>query len=194
MGLPTKIPDEPYYMIDLLKSIALSIPAVKRVKDERDQAVAELEAAREQITRLRSGLASAPGSNDLKGQLAELLDRIGSIMATFGEQRAPETTAPPYDLLPGTPYSRYAVPIEYFPSRDFRVRTPQPPLHALLASTDWAFPTARETAHGPHGGSEEADGVAAAVREAPRERPDGGRVLQTGGDRGRTLEVLAAAG
>jgi len=41
---------------------------------------------------------------------------------------------------------------------------------------------------------EKPGGVAAAVREAPHERPAGGRVLQTGRRRGRALEVLAATG
>ncbi len=71
------------------------------------------------------------------------------------------------------------------------MRTPRPSLHALLASSGWNYPTVTETPPGPNGGSEEAGEVAAAVREAPHERPDGGRVLQVGRVQGRALEVLA---
>jgi predicted O-methyltransferase YrrM len=41
-----------------------------------------------------------------------------------------------YETLPGTPYSRYAVPIEYLPSRDFQPRwgNLRPPIPALY---DW---------------------------------------------------------
>jgi predicted O-methyltransferase YrrM len=42
----------------------------------------------------------------------------------------------PYEMLPGTPYSRYAVPIEYPPSRDFNPRwgKTRPPIPQLY---DW---------------------------------------------------------
>ena len=41
----------------------------------------------------------------------------------------------PYEILPGTPYSRYAIPIEYLPSRDFNPRwgSSRPPIPELNA-------------------------------------------------------------
>jgi len=45
----------------------------------------------------------------------------------------PEEMDPRYEVLEGTPYSRYALPIEYMPSRDFQPRwgNTRPPIPML---------------------------------------------------------------
>ncbi|SEK64615.1 Predicted O-methyltransferase YrrM [Bosea lupini] len=80
-------------MRQFLKAAALAIPEVRRLYSERDQARAELESARSELALLRSGATAQPGQS------------------TSGLQ-----------ILEGTPYSRYGVPIEYLPSRDFAPR------------------------------------------------------------------------
>ena len=84
-------------MRQLIKSMARSIPVIARVLDQRDEAMRQVQALKDQI-------ANQPGSR--------------------------------YEELEGTPYSRYAVPIEYPPSRDFRPRWGNltPPIPAL---DDW---------------------------------------------------------
>ena len=51
----------------------------------------------------------------------------------------PQPATPQYETLPGTPYSRYALPIEYQPSRDLQprwgsLRPPIPQLHAWFSA------------------------------------------------------------
>jgi hypothetical protein len=53
----------------------------------------------------------------------------------------------------------------------------QSPLYALRTLTGGTFPMVRETERGRHGGSEETGSLAGGTGKAPRERPDGARVL-----------------
>jgi predicted O-methyltransferase YrrM len=66
---------------EILRSVALRVPAIRELKAQRDTLQAE-------VSRLRG--------------------------------TAPDSTA--YEVLEGTPHSRYAVPVDYKPSRDFSPR------------------------------------------------------------------------
>jgi hypothetical protein len=80
-------------MSKLLKSVALAIPGVSRLRNERDQARKLLETAQRDLDVFRSGTAVQPA-----------------------------VSASDLQILEGTSYSRYAVPIEYLPSRNFQPR------------------------------------------------------------------------
>ena len=56
-------------------------------------------------------------------RLRQLASRLSGIRRRIGDRVVASTGATrPLQILPGTPYSRYATPIEYLPSRDFSPR------------------------------------------------------------------------
>ena len=94
-----------------LKSFALNIPAVRRVIDQRDELQRRLLEAQARLSMRQS--AAVAVSDDA------------------GVSNGAATTK--YIELEGTLYSRYTIPIEYLPSRDFRPRwgNTTPPIPAL---------------------------------------------------------------
>jgi Methyltransferase domain len=105
-------------MNELIKSIALRVPAVRRVKDERDRMSAQLEETRRELAVLKS--ASSVPATGVNGQLDQISQGLSNLRATIELEATAKV--PKYEVLEGTPYSRYAVPIEYMPSRDFQPR------------------------------------------------------------------------
>ncbi|MDE1173403.1 MAG: class I SAM-dependent methyltransferase [Parvibaculaceae bacterium] len=63
----------------------------------------------------------ADRNEKLNQKLDMLLGQIGHMSGSKAVQGL-EKTIFDYEVLPGTPYSRYALPVEYLPSRDFRPR------------------------------------------------------------------------
>jgi predicted O-methyltransferase YrrM len=96
----------------LLKSIALRIPEIRGLVRQRDDAQRLL---REAIAGHATGYRSAVYDNPTGP----------------GAGRLPNSSL--YVELEGTPYGRYAIPVDYLPSRDFRPRwgSERPPLQVL---------------------------------------------------------------
>src|SRR5882672_9347384 len=88
-----------------LRALGLQIPQIRRLVEQKNAAEAAL------LNAINAkNAAEAALSNALRAK-TELAERLS----------APEPR-PEYEIMPGTPYSRYAIPIEYPPSRDFRPR------------------------------------------------------------------------
>jgi len=80
-------------MSGVMKTLAMLVPPIRRVIEERDS---------------------------LQGELG-LLQKMRAESPVPAAEAAP-VAADALNALPGTPYSRYAVPVEYLPSRDFNPR------------------------------------------------------------------------
>lgn len=76
------------------------------------------------------------GINHLDRRFDAVENRLKRIGAQGAGHMPDDLSKDTYEILPGTPYSRYAVPIEYPPSRDFKPRwgETKPPIPQLY---DW---------------------------------------------------------
>ena len=118
-------------MNQMLRTMARYIPAIDRLVTQRNEAVA---AKWEAIRKLEE--AEQARWDALKK--LEVAEQAGFSVAGATAE-ASQGARQPLERLEGTPYSRYAVPIEYLPSRDFRprwgyARPPEPVLEAWFQS------------------------------------------------------------
>ena len=110
-----------------LRALALQIPQIRRLVDQKSVAERAFltiteekngaERALSKITEEKNAAEKAlleitEEKNAAHQSKAELVERLAAL----------EATAARYEILPGTPYSRYALPLEYPPSRDMRAR------------------------------------------------------------------------
>ena len=92
-----------------------------------------------------SRVFGAPDTARMEQMLADLGTQVSALSQRIDAHGAaspalptspPGAAQPSYEMLPGTPYSHYAIPLEYQPSRDFQPRwgTTRPPIPELM---DW---------------------------------------------------------
>jgi predicted O-methyltransferase YrrM len=115
----------------LFGKVASLIPVFRRMKEERDRLrdlLERVEAARWDAVRAREEAEVARwDAVRARERLAEEHQQALRSLEMMNSERqevlrARETHVPTFEMLEGTPYSRYAIPLEYKPSRDFMPR------------------------------------------------------------------------
>jgi hypothetical protein len=110
----------------MAKNLLRLVPEMSRVFEERDTARGDLSVSREERDR---------ALGDLSASRVECERLIGELSVSREERDAAVRERDRFLILPANDYARYALPIEYLPSRDLRPRwgVSHPPIPSLSA-------------------------------------------------------------